>query len=34
MNNILELKGNRFIQASKTTGGGGAAMNSKKNCNK
>ena len=30
MNNILELKGNRFIQASKTTGGGGAAMNSKK----
>lgn len=31
MNNVLELKGNRFVQASKTgNGGGGAAMNSKK----
>ena len=31
MNNVLELKGKRFIQASKTgNGGGGAAMNSKK----
>lgn len=29
MNNVLELKGKRFIQASKT-GGGGASMNSKK----
>ena len=30
MNNILELKGKRFVQASKTGGGGGASMNSKK----
>lgn len=30
MNNILELKGKRFIQASKTGSGGGASMNSKK----
>lgn len=31
MNNVLELKGKRFIQASKTGGGGGGiAMNSKK----
>lgn len=30
MNNVLELKGNRFVQASKQSGGGGAAMNSKK----
>lgn len=30
MNNVLELKGKRFIQASKTGGGGGASMNSKK----
>ena len=30
MNNVLELKGKRFIQASKTGSGGGAAMNSKK----
>lgn len=30
MNNVLELKGNRFIQASKTGSGGGASMNSKK----
>ena len=29
MNNVLELKGKRFIQASKSGGGGGAAMNSK-----
>lgn len=30
MNNVLELKGKRFIQASKTGIGGGASMNSKK----
>ena len=30
MNNVLELKGKRFIQASKAGGGGGASMNSKK----
>ena len=30
MNNILELKGKRFVQASKTGKGGGASMNSKK----
>lgn len=30
MNNVLELKGKRFVQASKTGGGGGASMNSKK----
>lgn len=30
MNNVLELKGKRFVQASKGGGGGGAAMNSKK----
>lgn len=30
MNNVLELKGKRFVQASKTINGGGAAMNSKK----
>ena len=30
MNNILELKGKRFVQASKNNRGGGAAMNSKK----
>lgn len=30
MNNVLELKGNRFVQASKTGVGGGASMNSKK----
>lgn len=30
MNNILELKGKRFVQAPKQGGGGGAAMNSKK----
>lgn len=30
MNNVLELRGKRFIQASKTGGGGGASMNSKK----
>lgn len=30
MNNVLELKGNRFIQASRKGGGGGAEMNSKK----
>ena len=29
MNNVLELKGKRFIQASKTGSGGGASMNSK-----
>lgn len=29
MNNVLELKGKRFVQASKSGGGGGAAMNSK-----
>lgn len=29
MNNVLELKGKRFVQAAKTTGGGGPAMNSK-----
>ena len=29
MNNVLELKGKRFEQASKNGGGGGAAMNSK-----
>ena len=31
MNNILELKGNRFIQASRVSSGGGVTMNSKKN---
>ncbi len=30
MNNILELKGRRFVQASKSSGSGGAVMNSKK----
>lgn len=30
MNNVLELKGKRFVQASKNNRGGGAAMNSKK----
>ncbi|KEZ88076.1 serine protease [Clostridium sulfidigenes] len=30
MNNILELKGKRFVQAPKQGNGGGAAMNSKK----
>ena len=30
MNNVLELKGKRFIQASKTGSGGGESMNSKK----
>ncbi len=29
MNNVLELKGKRFIQASKSNNGGGVAMNSK-----
>lgn len=29
MNNVLELKGKRFVQASKPGGGGGASMNSK-----
>lgn len=29
MNNVLELKGKRFVQASKSSGGGGPAMNSK-----
>ena len=27
MNNVLELKGKRFVQASKTGGGGGASKN-------
>ena len=30
MNNVLELKGKRFIQASKKSGGGSASMNSQK----
>lgn len=30
MNNVLELKGKRFVQASKSGNGGGASMNSKK----
>ncbi len=30
MNNVLELKGKRFVQASKQGGGNGIAMNSKK----
>lgn len=30
MNNVLELRGKRFVQASKSGGGGGANMNSKK----
>lgn len=30
MNNVLELKGKRFVQASKNSQGGGAAMNSQK----
>lgn len=30
MNNVLQLKGKRFVQASKPGGSGGAAMNSKK----
>lgn len=29
MNNVLELKGNRFVQAPKSVSGGGPAMNSK-----
>ena len=29
MNNVLELKGKRFVQASKSGNGGGPAMNSK-----
>ena len=29
MNNVLELKGTRFVQASKSSGSGGPAMNSK-----
>lgn len=29
MNNVLELKGKRFVQESKSNGGGGYAMNSK-----
>lgn len=29
MNNVLELRGKRFVQASKTSKGGGASMNSK-----
>ncbi|MGB4589419.1 MAG: S8 family peptidase [Clostridiaceae bacterium] len=29
MNNVLELKGKRFVQASKSGNGGGASMNSK-----
>lgn len=29
MNNVLELKGKRFMQANKSVGGGGAAMNSR-----
>lgn len=29
MNNVLELKGNRFVQAPKSASGGGSAMNSK-----
>lgn len=30
MNDVLELRGKRFVQASKTGSGGGASMNSKK----
>ncbi len=30
MNNVLELKGKRFVQASKSGGGGGISMNSRK----
>ena len=30
MNNVLELKGKRFVQASKSGNGGGISMNSKK----
>ena len=30
MNNVLELKGKRFVQASKSVNGGGTAMNSQK----
>ena len=30
MNNVLELKGKRFVQASKSVNGGGVAMNSQK----
>ncbi len=30
MNNVLELRGKRFVQASKTGRGGGASMNSKR----
>ena len=29
MNNVLELKGKRFVQASRGGSGGGPAMNSK-----
>lgn len=29
LNNVLELKGKRFVQANKNGNGGGAAMNSK-----
>lgn len=34
MNNVLELKGKRFVQASKSGNGGGAAMNGKKSSDK
>jgi len=34
MNNVLELKGKRFVQASKIGGGGNCAMNGKKKGNK
>ena len=30
MNNVLELKGKRFVQASKNNNGGGVAMNGKR----
>ena len=34
MNNVLELKGKRFVQASKIGGGGNCAMNGKKKVTK
>ena len=32
MNNVVELKGKRFVQANKNGSGGGVNMNGKKNC--
>lgn len=34
MNNVLELKGKRFVQASKASNGGGGVHEQSKSCNK